>query len=170
LADTLGGFEKRLDALARGLSGVQMKRLMAEVGRGAVRDARSALPPDLGGDHKFSGWAADLDVKFTPHRNASSVTVHPTRRGAGPWRVAEQGRNQGNASGFAGPGINRQTGETARTKSGGIRKQRARKARRWNGRTAGKNTWSDAERLMADRTPPRVARGLARLIRDTRRL
>jgi hypothetical protein len=139
---------------------------MAEVGRAAVSDARSAVPPDLGGDHRFSGWPrAELDVKFSHHRTPGAVTVHPTRRGSGPWRVAEEGRNQNK---FQGPSINVRTGETYRTKKGAISRRRHRR-RRWNGTTEGKDTWSDAERLMAARTPQRVAQGLNRLIRETMR-
>jgi hypothetical protein len=70
--------------------------------------------------------------------------------------VAEQGRNQGNAGGFSGPGINRSTGITSRTKSGAVRRVRARQSRRWNGATAGKGTASRAVAEM-DRQLPRIA-------------
>ena len=44
---------------------------------------------------------------------------------------------------MAGPGV-LASGLTARTKSGAVKKVRARKVRRWNGYTQGKGTWSDA--------------------------
>jgi hypothetical protein len=162
---SLPEFSRRMTAASRALSGADVQKLMTAVGAGAVRDARSAVPPDLGGDHQFSGWPkAQLDVKFTPHRTRPGVTVHPTQRGAGPWRVAEQGRNQGNASGIAGPGINRRTGETARRADGTVRRQRARRARRWNGRTDGKGTWSDAVGIMGRKLPARVRSETAKLV------
>jgi hypothetical protein len=161
---TLPEFSKRMTAVSRALSGADAQKVMTAVGAKGIRDARAAVPPDLGGDHRFSGWNVALGVKASPHRGAPGVTVHPDQRGAGPWRVAEQGRNQGNASGFAGPGINRRTGETARTKSGGIRRQRARRGRRWNGRTQGKGTWSDAVAIMNRKLPAHVRSEMAKLV------
>jgi len=46
-------------------------------------------------------------------------------------------------------------GSTRRTKSGGVAKVRARKAKRWNGRTDGKDTWTDATAIMVDKVPAR---------------
>ena len=116
--------------------------------------ARTAASSDLGGDPKFSGWAPALDTKIRWTRDG--VIMSPTRSSAGPWTVAERGRNQGNAAGFAGPGINRRTGITSRTNSGGLRKVRAFRAKRWNGRTRGKGTASDATATM-DRELPQIA-------------
>lgn len=132
--------------------------LMAVKAKSIAKDAASA---DLGGDPKFSGWAPTLDTQIKKVRDG--VILTPTRSSAGPWTVAERGRNQGNASGFAGPGINRRTGITSRTKSGGLRKVRATKGRRWNGYTRGKNTASDAVAEM-DRELPKIAE------RETRRV
>lgn len=101
-------------------------------------DAYRAAAADLGGDPKFSGWKPWLKLEVKPKKWGAALI--PTRESAGPWTVAETGRNQGNASGFAGPGVNRKTGLTARTKSGGLRKVRAVKAKRWNGYTDGKGT------------------------------
>jgi len=89
----------------------------------------------------------------------------PTARSAGPWTVAEQGRNQGNAGGFFGPGINATTGLTARTKSGKVRKVRARALRRWNGTTRGRDTASDAVALMEREMPKLAEQGVKRVIR-----
>lgn len=112
---------------------------MAEKARAkAYEVARS----DLGGDIKFSGWAPELELKVKPI--TGGAVLMPTRSSAGPWTVAELGRNRGSSGGFSGPGLNVRTGLTARTKSGGLRKVRARKAKRWNGYTDGKETASKA--------------------------
>lgn len=109
---------------------------------------------DVGGDRKFSGWrpALDLVIKVRP----DGGVLQPTRSSAGPWTVAEQGRNQGNAAGFSGPGLNVRTGVTSRTASGKLRKVRTRQARRWNGYTAGKRTASRAT-TQINRALPDVA-------------
>jgi hypothetical protein len=104
--------------------------------------ATAAASADLGGDPKFSGWQPRLDLQVKTV--GDGALVYPSRSSAGPWTVAEKGRNQGNASGFSGPGINARTGATARRKDGSVRKVRSRGGRRWNGTTAGKRTASDA--------------------------
>ena len=124
--------EYQQDAKATGVE-------MAEVGRDAAyKVARS----DLGGDIRFSGWRPELELRVRPKQFGAALI--PTRQSAGPWTVAEIGRNKGNASGFQGPGINRRTGMTSRTKAGRVRKVRAVRARRWNGYTEGKQTASKA--------------------------
>jgi hypothetical protein len=108
-----------------------------------------AAATDLGSDRKFTGngrkgggWKGPdaLDIAVRIHKDGRGLTAHRTRGSAGPWRVATDGRNQGNASGFAGPGLNHRTGITSRTSTGKVRLRRTR-ARRWNGRTEGKGTW-----------------------------
>ena len=85
-------------------------------------------------------------------------------KASGPMRVLQSGRNQGNAGGFAGPGINRKTGATSRTKSGGVRKVRSFAARRWNGTTAGKGTWADAAARITRDAPGELEREVAKAI------
>lgn len=144
----------RLDKVAQSLSTADMKKRLTVVGVAAKADAAKAARADLGGDGAFSGWKPlmPLQAKFQFHQDGKGITVSREPRSAGPWRVAEQGRNQGNASGFSGPGLNTKTGVTSRTKSGALR-TRARKGRRWNGTTQGKNTWSDAAAVMAKEAP-----------------
>ena len=134
--------------------------LMAERAQAIAYDAASR---DLGGDPKFSGWAPELDTQIK--RRRTSAVLLPTRTSAGPWTVAERGRNQGDGGGgaFFGPGVNRRTGETARTKSGNLRKVRSFRAKRWNGRTRGKNTASDAVARM-ERELPLIAEAEARRV------
>ena len=86
---------------------------------------------------------------------------------AGPWTVAEFGRNQGNASGFSGPGLNRKTGLTSFTKAGNVRKTRAFGAKRWNGVTQGKGTASTAVNAIESKVPKIVDQGVSRAIRKT---
>jgi hypothetical protein len=126
------------------------------LGKMAKAQAVVAASADLGGDTKFSGWAkAPLDTRYDivgPGR----ISFHPSRRSAGPWTVAQQGRNQGGATGFAGPGINAKTGASALTKTG---KVRSRKAKKWNGTTQGKGTAESAIKLI-DKLLPRVVERL----------
>ena len=135
-----------------------VRRVLTAGAKTGQQEAKRAVAADLG-DQSMSGWRRgkpiNLETKASFSSQANTVTIHRTRESAGPWRVAEEGRNQGNASGFSGPGINRRTGLTARTKSGAVRKVRAVKARRWNGTTRGKDTWSDARALM-DKSVPKA--------------
>jgi hypothetical protein len=67
-----------------------------------------------------------------------------------------------------GPGISKD-GTTSRTKSGALRKVRTSKARRWNGYTKPKHTWTDATQIMEREMPKRYAHefeaDMARFIR-----
>lgn len=128
-----------------------------DMARRAERHLEAAARSDLGGDTQFSGWPGrDLaDMRIKQARSRDGHWLFPTRKSGGPWKVAEQGRNQGNATGrggtaiFSGPGLNRQTGETSFTSTGRVRMRRFAR-RRWNGYTAGKGT--------ASRTLPRIER------------
>lgn len=163
MADTFGSFNKKLDVFFGGLRDPQLKRVMAEVGEAAQKAAEKAASADLGGDPKFSGWKPTLDTQVK-HIGEGKILIQPTRSSAGPWTVATKGRNQGNASGFAGPGVNRKTGQTSRTKSGGVRKVR-QQTKRWNGRTAGKGTADKAVAQMNRDTPPIMEKAVTDAIR-----
>ena len=130
-------FGREVAAWQREVEGATKRRITKDQADKAQAIFEAAAKPELGGDLKFSGWAPTLDTQVKKGRDDSHLLI-PTRSGAGPITVLFQGRNQGNAGGFAGPGINRRTGTTSRTKSGGLRKVRAVKARRWNGTTRGK--------------------------------
>jgi hypothetical protein len=164
MADTFASIAAKLDKLANGLRGPELRKVMERAGKAAQKTAERAASADLGGDPKFSGWKPTLDTKIV-HVGEGKVLIQPTARSAGPWTVAEQGRNQGNAGGFAGPGVNRRTGATSRTKSGKLRKVR-QSSRRWNGRTAGKGTASEATAAMARETPRIIEDGVQRAIRE----
>jgi hypothetical protein len=138
--------DRKLNALADDLSGRKvLPRLAIESRKRLVPKVAAAVRGDIG-DESMSGWwrGSAIDVAGSITLESSGVGIVPRGKGAGPLRVLDQGRNQGNASGFSGPGINSITGVTARTKSGAVRKTRARKGKRWNGTTQGKGTWGDA--------------------------
>lgn len=145
--DSAAAFGRELERLQRSIEKQQRKatRAMAEEGE---KIAGSAARSDLGGDDQFSGWNGRYleDLRVKPSRQGSGHFLLPTRKSGGPWKVAEQGRNKGTATGrggvkiFFGPGLNRKTGVTSRTKSGAIRKTRAFGQKRWNGYTSGKST------------------------------
>lgn len=122
-----------------------------EMAKKAQAIAERAASGDLGGDPKFSGWKPSLDTRIKTIE--TGAVLMPTKSGAGPWTVAEFGRHHGNAGGFAGPGVNRSTGLTKRTKSGGLRKVRATKGRRWNGYTDPKHTATKATDRMEHELP-----------------
>lgn len=139
--------ERMADAIER-----DRKLWALAMGKRAQAIAEQAASGDLGGDPKFSGWKPPLDTQLKSIEGG--VVLMPTRSSAGPWTVAERGRNQGNASGFSGPGINKKTGVTSRTKSGGVRKTRAVGGKRWNGVTKGFHTATKAiDRMESELTP-----------------
>lgn len=157
--NSLAAFGASLDQLNRELTTTEKRKITHAMGVQAEVIAASAARHDLGGDRAFSGWTRSQRIPLdTRTRTVSggATLITPTRSSAGPWTVAERGRNQGNAGGFAGPGINTRTGLTARTKSGAVRKVRARQARRWNGTTIGKRTATDATTVM-ERVLPKIA-------------
>ena len=146
MARSFGGDANSFGRLAKDLT--DMKALDAELNRRAEAVANAVAARTLGSDRKHTGagrgWGVPLDVKTKRLKEGNGVIIHPTRFSAGPWTEVEVGRNQGNASGFFGPGVNRKTGLTARTKAGGVRKVRAVRGRRWNGTTRGRGAASAA--------------------------
>ncbi len=145
-----------VDDLSKSLTPTEIRKITRAQAEVAQHIASQQAGRDLGSDRAFSGWNRSnpipLDTRIRSGREGATLLT-PTRGSAGPWTVAEFGRNQGNAGGFAGPGINRTTGITSRTKSGAVRKVRARRAQRWNGVTAGKETASDAVKEMSVKLP-----------------
>lgn len=136
-------FFREVQALERDLENRRrdMGRAVAE----AVRpEGYRAAARKLGGDPKFSGWKPWLELRV--RTNPSGATLQPTRRSAGPWTVAEVGRNQ-----MAGPSP-RESSISIKT---GRRKRAGRRFRRWNGQTAGFGVASDAkDRFVRAATDP----------------
>lgn len=141
-------YARRLDALARELDRDVRRGIERKAAEHAQRLAKRAASADLGGDPKFSGWRPALDTQVLVKPRATLLT--PTKRSAGPWTVAELGRHTDGGVGlFQGPGANLRTGRTSRSRKTGevvVRQRRQRATRRWNGRTLGKGTASDALR------------------------
>lgn len=156
-----------VDDLSKALTPAEIRKITQAQAAAAQKIAAQAAARDLGSDRAFSGWRRSgplpLDTKIKTIKGGA--VLMPTRSSAGPWTVAEQGRNQGDAGGFAGPGVNVRTGLTARTKSGNVRKVRARQARRWNGTTRGKNTATDATSAMEKALPPIADAGVRLALR-----
>lgn len=154
---SLQSFSAELDALQHEVTSAKNRAVSEPMARHAQAIADRNAAQDLGADRAFSGWTRrtpivlETQIKFL---SQGAALLHPTRSSAGPWTVADKGRNQGNAPGFAGPGINRKTGTTSRTKSGAVRKVRARQSKRWNGTTAGKGTATRAVKQMDRELPP----------------
>lgn len=126
-------FYREVQALERDLENRRrdMGRAVAE----AVRpEGYRAAAAKLGGDPKFSGWRPWLELRVKT--NPRGATLHPTRQSAGPWTVAEIGRNQN-----AGPSP-RESTISIKT---GRRKRAGRRFRRWNGQTSGFGVASDAK-------------------------
>lgn len=162
-----GDIVKRLEAMEKALTGKDLKERLQQVGEAMKPIAHKAAAQDLGSDAAFSGWrnkaggVMPLNVAYTIDPAGKSVTIHRDRFSAGPWRVAQSGRNaDGGVGAFQGPGINLRTGRTARRKDGSLRANAGRVARsrqrRWNGRTEGKGTWDKAAEAMSHEAPKRL--------------
>ena len=156
-------FGQALDKMANEIERSAKAKITRDMAQRAAKIAESAASADLGGDPKFSHWKPMLDTQIKAGRDGSSILM-PTRSGAGPWTVAQFGRHQGNAGGFAGPGINRKSGNTSRTKSGGLRKVRSVKGKRWNGTTDPKHTADKAVRRMEAELPKIAEDGIRRVM------
>jgi hypothetical protein len=163
--NSVEAFSRDLERMMADLAGPEKRKITRAQALEGQRIANRAAAKDLGGDRAFSGWNRSnplpLDTQIRSARDFNTLLT-PTRASAGPWTVAEFGRNQGNAPGFSGPGIGR-SGITSRTKSGAVRRQRARQSRRWNGVTRGKDTATEAVKVM-DRELPKIADKAVRLV------
>ena len=157
MAQDFAAFTKKIDGVVKEFDGTAGTQRLKRVAMQTKKDVDEAVRHDLG-DQSMSGWRRgnpiDIGGRFDL-KSDHEIEMLPSKKAGGPMRVLEQGRNQGNAGGLAGPGISKD-GTTKRTKAGKVAKVRARKGHRWNGRTQGKGTWSDAVKLMEQRVPGRV--------------
>jgi hypothetical protein len=150
--DTFASLAHRFDQFADGLSDPTLRKVMTEIGVAAKGIATGAASADLGGDPKFSGWAPILETRFD-HVGEGRISFHPTRKAAGPWTVAEYGRNSTAGPRMVGPRL---------TKTGKVSKA---KQKRWNGRTQGKGTASAATAAIDKMTPQLADDAVKRAIR-----
>jgi hypothetical protein len=134
---------RRLNPFLDELEGRKLKELADKMGVRAKALAKEAASADLGGDNVFSGWPkAPLDTRYD-HLSPGTIGFKPTRRAAGPWTTAQYGRNQAAGPRMVGPRL---------TKTGRVSKA---KTKRWNGKTAPKNTATEALELI-EREMPKV--------------
>lgn len=160
---SFAAYASEVRKLSKAFDDKQMVEITRAMGVKAERIAGEVAAADLGGDAKFSHWNRPLATQLKDGKDGSTILT-PTKDSAGPWTVATSGRNQGNAGGFAGPGVNRKTGRTARTKSGGVRKVRASGMKRWNGTTRGMNTADKAVKRMQAEVPKIAEDGVRKVI------
>jgi len=168
MAQGFAALERKLVGLQDEFDGTEARARLGRVAKASRGDVDDAVRGDLG-DLSMSGWrrGRPFDViGMAEVVGDTEILVRPARMSRGPMRVLEQGRNMGNSGGMAGPGVSAD-GTTRRTKAGKLAKVRARKAKRWNGYTDGKDTWSDAERLLAERVPDRVRKEVRASLRKT---
>lgn len=152
---TFAALNAKLAGLQRALEDPKLRH---EIGKMAKGEATKAASADLGGDPKFSGWAPTLDTRYRLV-GKTGLVLHPTRRSAGPWTVAQFGRNQ-----MHGP----TTRESRVSHVTGKRKRAGRRYRRWNGQTAGKNTAVKAHAAIEPESVKMVEKHVRSTIRRAR--
>lgn len=151
---SFGEFNARhLDPFIDDLENARLKTITKAVGQFATVTATAEASADLGGDPKFSGWVPLLDTKARDLSTPGQMLFTPTRSSAGPWTVAEFGRNS-----KAGP---RMVGSRL-TKTGRVSKARQK---RWNGVTQGKGTATRVTQRIDAETPKIVDREVGKAIR-----
>lgn len=144
------------------MSGEAAKRSLTKIGVDAKGDALEAVKADLG-DNSMSGWwrpsARRPSRKPIPVVTAFSVVsdtelqIIPRGSSAGPWRVLEEGR-KASAKGDEYSYSKRRTTKAR----GAFTATYTRNRKRNSGSTPAKRTWTEAVRLMQERTPARVHR------------
>ena len=159
MATSLPEFERKLVAIGKEFDGTAGLERMKRVAMDTKGDIDAAVTGDLG-DASMSGWRRGKPIKVKGAYRVEGSVVAMVPSAAGPMRVLQDSRNSG--AGFAGPGVNRSTGQTARGKRGNVKA--VRKNKRWNGTTDGKDTWSDATEIMVREVPDRYARDVHRAI------
>ena len=145
--DSLAAFGRELAGFEGEFTPNETRKITRAMGVAGQAIAAKQAAGDLGGDRAFSGWVRGAPIALdTVLRNGGdgATILAPTRRSAGPWTVAELGRNSAAGPRLIGPRL---------TRTGRISKARRK---RYNGRTRGKDTASDAVKEM-DRKLPTIA-------------
>jgi len=148
-----GAFAKKIERVTDELNGSAAKARLNKVALQTKPDVAEAVRGDLG-DLSMSGWRRGKPFDITGRYDIKSDTefeITPQRKGYGPMRVLEQGRQAYSA------GDKRRKG-TYKSKKTGLVTERFRAVKRKGGATQGKGTWSDAVGLMQDRVPARIAK------------
>lgn len=143
-------FVAKFTRAAQSLQGPAAAKRLTAIGVKAKADASKAVRGDLG-DTSMSHWrrGRPIDIAARFEQDADSITVTPTPRSRGPWRVLEDGRRGGGAYDLVQVGRRRKDGT-----------RRARSRGRNQGATRGRNTWTEATELMAKETPKRHNKAL----------
>jgi hypothetical protein len=159
---SLGSWSADLSKLAKDLEREEAQRITREMGEKAQDIAEAAASADLGGDPRFSGWAPTLDTQIKTR--GDSTWLLPTKQSAGPWTVAQTGRNVGETGRFLGPGATRSGGAVRRRADGSVARVRTGRGKRWNGVTRGKGTADDAFSRMERELPKIAQKGVRKAI------
>jgi hypothetical protein len=152
-AQTFGVFAKKIERVADELNGEAARERLTRVAVKTKPDVAEAVKGDLG-DTSMSGWRRGKPFDIGGRYEIKSDTefeITPQRKGYGPMRVLEQGRQAYSA------GDKRRKG-SYKSKKTGLVTERFRAVKRNVGATQGKGTWSDAVGLMQDRVPNRIAK------------
>ena len=140
--------EKRIGLLSQEFSGEAGRKRLNAVGAQTKKDVDEAVKGDLG-DQSMSGWRRSKPIQLRGRYDViSDHELRMTANVPGPMVVLEHGRNKGKTEPVR-----------TRTKSG-----RLRRAKRWNGHTQPKHTWSEATALMQKRVGRRVDEQVAKTI------
>lgn len=150
---TFDAFGREVEKMQREMAQAEKLRITLAMANEAREIGYAAVREDLG-DLYFSGWVPWLELRVKPTRTGGHVMT-PTRHSAGPWTVAEFGRNQ-----MSGPTIR----ESSVSRSGRKKKALGR-YRRWNGQTSGWRTASRALGVMEDKLPKVADDGVRRVMR-----
>ena len=151
MEQSLADFERKLKAVQDEFDGTAALKRLTAVAALTKADINAAIQGDLG-DQSMSGWRRGKPVQIKGAYKVEDTEVAMVPTAIGPMRVLEQGRNQGDFTGPAASGR-----RTRRRKDGTSYVVGAKKAKRWNGRTQGKDTWSDAVEIMVREIPGRFA-------------
>jgi hypothetical protein len=144
---SFGEFNARhLDPFIDDLENARLKTITKAVAQFAQATATAEASADLG------GWAPLLDTKARD-LSPGQMLFTPTRSSAGPWTVAEFGRNSKAGPRMVGPRL---------TKTGRVSKARQK---RWNGITQGKGTATRVTQRIDAETPQIVDREVGKAIR-----
>lgn len=155
MVDTFVSFNAKVGRFQKSLSDDAMAHA---VGKMAKHKAREAASADLGGDPAFSGWRRGRPVELRTRYDIlepGKIGFKPGNRGAaGPWTVAEFGRNSMAGPRLVGPRL---------TKKGKVSRA---KTKRYNGRTAGKQTATTALKAIDAALPRLVDRQVGKAVRQ----